>query len=112
MKEIWKSVPGYEGKYLASSFGRIKSLKRKRVRFDKILNENSIAKSYITVTIGKRATGVHRIIALTFIPNPNNLPEVDHIDGNIHNNYASNLQWTTHGQNIQFGYWRKKKRIA
>lgn len=109
MNEIWKPVPGFEGKYIASNLGKVKSLKRKRVWEERILSENSTAKKYIAVTLGKKSRGIHRVIAETFIPNPLNLPVVDHIDGNPKNNCVSNLQWTSHRDNIQLYHWRKKR---
>lgn len=47
---------------------------------------------------------VHREVALAFIPNPYNLPEVNHIDGDKHNNHVSNLEWVTHQQNVQHSF--------
>jgi|WetSurSiteA1Bulk_404760.scaffolds.fasta_scaffold158383_2 hypothetical protein len=108
MEEIWKDVPGFEGQYRASTLGRIKSLKRKRVPCDKILCENSTNKSYLMVSLNRKGTAVHRIIANTFLDNPENLPIVDHKDGNIKNNAPSNLAWKTISQNVSEGKRRKK----
>lgn len=106
--EIWKDVPGFEGYYVASSFGRIAALNR-------TINRKNGAKQsvsphlvvlfpggkggYLYYTFCKNGTKctrlVHRMIAMTFLNNPENLPYVDHIDGNTYNNHVDNLRWIT-----------------
>lgn len=96
-KEIWKPAFGYEGIYEVSSLGRVKSKKRilkqgvnhKGYPYINLQDKNGIWKQYET----------HRIIALTFIPNPQNKLQVDHIDGDKTNNKAINLRWTTPKEN-------------
>lgn len=92
--EIWKDIPGYVGIYQVSNYGRIKSLSRLIYRKNgqisktqgKILSPGIDKYEYYIVVLcnGKKETKtVHRIVALAFINNPNNLPEIDHKDGNI-----------------------------
>jgi len=65
----------------------------------------------LTLSIGKgrKVKAVHRIVAEAFIPNPNNLSDVDHIDGDRRNNHKSNLRWLTHGDNIRHSYKLKNR---
>ena len=74
-----------DGNYIVFDDGRV---------FKK-LNPPVSSSGYKFVRIGKKSYPLHRVIALTFIPNPENKPEVNHIDGNKQNNAASNLEWVT-----------------
>ena len=116
-KEIWKDIKNYEGLYQVSNLGRVKSVDRiitmkndvyinNKVRFQKgkILQPHiSNHGHYLALTLcknNKRHTKrVHRLVAETFIPNPDNLPEVNHIDGDKFNNTVKNLEWCTDRQN-------------
>lgn len=84
---------GYDGniyrKYEDNKFYKIKG------------HENRQARGYIYVQINKKTHRAHRVIAKAFIPNPDNLPEVDHIDSNKQNNCVENLQWVTRSQNAK-----------
>lgn len=115
-KEIWKPVPNYEKMYEASTYGRIRSLERlvfnKRwqnyqKRKSVILKPSVSPKGYYTVVFGVNGTrmahSVHRIIAKTFLPNPDNLPVINHKDGNKLNNNVSNLEWCTQKYNVNYG---------
>lgn len=104
MKEIWKDISGWEGKYQVSNFGRVKSVARTITRngnkvrvFEKILKTN-LSYGYPRVSLGdnpRKAIRIHRLVAEAFIPNPNNLPDVNHIDGVRDNNRVDNLEWVT-----------------
>lgn len=110
--EIWKDIPGYEGIYQASTTGKIYSSRAKKCL------ATSPRTTYPAVVLhykGKRKSyPVHRLVAMAFLPNPNNLPQVHHIDGNHHNNNLSNLQWITREDNqseyFNSEYFKKKFR--
>ena len=100
--EIWKDIEGYEN-YQISSFGRVKSVKFGK---EKILKPR-IKKGYLLVDLyknGKRKMcSIHRLVAMTFLPNSQNLPQVNHIDENSLNNKVDNLEWCTSKYNINYG---------
>lgn len=96
-KEIWKPIKGYEGLYLISNLGNIKN---KRGKYRKI----SIGKrGYKCVTLCKNGKHknktLHRLLMESFVPNPENKPHIDHIDGNRLNNNLNNLRWVTQKEN-------------
>lgn len=111
MKETWKQIPGLEGLYEASSFGRIRSLDRlsisktgtARYISGKIISEQWTNRRYADLSIANNGSvkimKVHRLVALAFIPNKNGFSEVNHIDGNRRNNSPDNLEWVTRKQN-------------
>lgn len=118
--EIWKPIKGYEGIYEISNLGRIKSLKRNNNRclIDKIMKQYIGKQGYLQVRLCKNGKSklhkVHILIANAFIDNPNNLPIINHIDGNKTNNTISNLEWCSYSHNIKHAYdigLRKKKPI-
>lgn len=103
--EIWKDIPGYEGLYKVSSFGRIKSLARKTGKNlhsypEKLMSPVITVLGYTKITLSNNGkikhTSVHRIVAITFIPNPENKKTVNHKDGNKQNNCVKNLEWATY----------------
>lgn len=95
--EVWKDIPGYEGLYLASTTGKIYSVRSKKCL---AISPNT---TYARVILRKGGKGkccaVHRLVAMTFIPNPNNLPQVHHIDHDHYNNRVDNLAWITKEDN-------------
>lgn len=99
--EIWFPVHGFEGLYEISNFGRCKPTvsRYKSVEFLKTRKN----RGYERVTLyknGKRKDYfVHVLVAKAFIPNPNNKPQVNHIDGDKANNHTSNLEWVTQSEN-------------
>lgn len=106
MAEIWKPVPGYEGYFEVSTYGRVKSLERyvdgrwkPYLKKEKILVPHDSGKGYLQVKFSadnKRSMPlIHRLVAKAFIPNPENLPQINHKDGNPRNNHVDNLEWCT-----------------
>ena len=106
MQEIWKDIEGYEGIYQINTKGDIKSLPRKGAHGG-IIKPTEDKDGYLCVGLNKNAKRktfkVHRLVAMTFIPNPNDFPEVNHKDENKANNYVENLEWCHHDYNSQYG---------
>ena len=96
--ENWKDIKGYEGLYKVSSYGRIMT-----VRKNAILCPAKTISNGLTVSLSKNGKvekrQVSRLVAAAFIPNPDNKPCVDHIDGDRANNHADNLRWVTAKEN-------------
>ena len=97
MKEVWKEIELYGLKYRISNHGRVVG---KRGFIKQRLDNDG----YPTITVGninrRTSMKIHRLVATTFIPNPQKLPEVNHIDCNRQNSRADNLEWVTHQDNI------------
>ena len=122
--EIWCPVVGYEGLYEVSSLGRVKSLTRTKKGKcgsivgvpERILKYKTDRDGYLSVTLSaknkRKMFRVHRLVAETFIPNPDNLPQVNHKDENPANNTVENLEWCSVSYNINYGNRNKKVSIA
>ena len=110
----WKTIPKWKGYYKASSNGKIKSLERiiYKIRNEKKISQKVTEKiltpfvdkdGYKCVLLSRNGktiyTSIHRLVAMTFLSNPQNKPMVNHKDGNKANNHVSNLEWCTHKEN-------------
>lgn len=98
MEEIWKDIKGYEGLYQVSNLGRVRSFPRQGTRKEEtILRLTKTKKGYLSLHLCKNKEGrsfrVHRLVAEAFIPNPTNLPQINHKDENKLNNCVDNLEW-------------------
>ena len=120
--EFWMDIPGYEGLYQASTYGRVKSVKRFRkgknnsVIYcpEKILSiKKNLRYDHITLNSGKhgasKTISLHKIIAHTFIPNFNNYPYINHRDENPKNNRIENLEYCTPKYNQSYGTCRQRQ---
>ena len=111
--EEWRDIKGYEGKYQISDLGRIKSLNyRGNTNQEHILKLKEARNGYNQVQLYKNGKGVfyliHRLVAQAFIPNPDNLPIVNHKDENKENNNVDNLEWCTYEYNNNYGTINKR----
>ena len=113
--EIWKNIKGYENLYLISNTGKVKALAKSiwngqgYLHFPEIIRKPTYDKDgYLNITLSKKGKSttfkLHRLVATAFIPNPNNLPEVNHIDGNKSNNKVDNLEWVTRSENQKHAF--------
>lgn len=100
-QEEWRSIPDWEGYYLISEYGKCKSVRRSGTVGGVV--KNATSKGYLRVLLsanGKRKPiSIHRAVALAFVPNPKNYPNVNHKDGNKKNNHYTNLEWCDHKMN-------------
>ena len=99
--EEFRDIPGYEGVYEVSNLGRVKNVETGR-----ILKPGKDRGGYLLVDLSKngirKTVRVHRLVALSFLSNPNNLPEINHRDENRTNNTVDNLEWCTRDYNINY----------
>lgn len=116
MIEIWKPINNFEDYYEISNFGNIRKIGGKnqfgKFKIFKNIKPYMNEKGYLKVGLSKnnrrKIYKLHRLVAEHFLPNPNNYPEINHIDFNKQNNRVDNLEWCTHKENIQH-YWENKK---
>ena len=119
MEELWKDIPEFEGLYQISNTGKVKSY-RKSKKYkcpDNFILKNTLANNgYVQVTLYSETKRVkklvHRLVAEAFVPNPNSYSSVNHIDENVLNNSAENLEWCTVQYNNSYGTARTRMAIT
>lgn len=130
MKEVFKDIVGYEGLYQVSNIGRVKSLPKDKVLHncgfickskERILKPKLEKNGYLRVGLYKNGIvqyfSIHRLVAIAFIENPNNYPDINHKDENRTNNNVNNLEWCSVSYNTQYSsykwtgekHWASKK---
>lgn len=114
IREEWRAIPEFEGWYEVSNFGKVRSVDRevnyknlsKAQRKGKLLKPKIGKHGYFEVILVingcRKASRVHRLVAITFIPNPNNLPSINHVNENKLDNRVDNLEWCSVRQNTLY----------
>ena len=120
MIEEWRPVVGYEGLYEVSNTGRVRSVDRYvktcygsyRLHKGKVLSPGIRPDGYLVVSLQYRMFRVHRLIAEAFLPNPDNLPQVNHKDEVKTNNCVGNLEWCDNYYNLMYGTGNDRRIIS
>jgi hypothetical protein len=114
MSEVWAEIPETAGRYSVSNCGNVRAnwsdipqrnlSYRMRIEVSRQLRASTHTTGYLRIALGRgRYHYIHRLVAAAFLPNPNLLPQVDHIDGNRKNNHFENLRWVSAKENAAYG---------
>ena len=111
MEEVWKDIKGYEGKYQVSNIGGVRSfVSNNKCEIPHYIYQGTTNKGYKYVHLldngARKSFLVHRLVAIAFVPNPDNFPLINHKDEDYFNNRADNLEWCTH----KYNYWYSRNR--
>ena len=105
MEEVWKPIEGTDGKYEVSNFGRVRTNSQRPGLLTLTKQPSGYRYAMIGLSNGKRRNcRVHRLVAQHFLPNPDNMKEVNHKDGNKDNNHVINLEWCTRSHNVKHSF--------
>ena len=112
MIETYKDIKNYEGKYQVSNLGQIMSLNYRNTGKHKLMSPVEDKDGYFRVCLYKdekrKSFHIHRLVAEHFLPNPDNLPQVNHRDENKQNNSVDNLEWCSNEYNVNYGKRNQK----
>ena len=111
VEESWRPIVGFEGFYEVSNFGRIRSFIDNHLKIrevPKVLKPFKLTKGYLGVSLKGKTFKIHRLVAQAFIPNPDNLPQINHKDENKENNSYFNLEWCNSQYNLSYGTVRER----
>lgn len=101
MEEVWRDIEGYNGKYIVSNLGNVRSVAYRTQH--KLLTKVTNYKGYLRVRLPDGLKYIHRLVAQAFIENPDNLPQINHKNENKTDNRVSNLEWCSSLYNIRYG---------
>jgi len=106
MEEIWVDVENYNGRYQVSNFGGVRCFLFNKIKLTHpvFISKEILRSGHLRVELGGKKILVHRLVAQAFIPNTENKPFINHLDGNPSNNKVENLEWCTPKENTQHAF--------
>lgn len=103
IEEEWRPIPNYEGFYEASNTGKVRSVYRYKRTLKPMISNTGYERVDLFKNKSRKQFSVHRLVAMTFVKNPDAKPFVNHKDEDKLNNFAYNLEWVTHVENCRYG---------